>query len=150
MLKKRLEELGSYYGALPAHVNIDIYISNHNSWMIMFIYRMDCGKALRRRQEAYCRAYALNIWSMVQDNTQRVALIEDNVPEARGLDMMPTTVSRLRSGGDSVTANLLEVIHQVLFCFVLFQRYLHFYRIMPSFHQRMMLARTKSRMLLPA
>jgi len=49
---------------------------------------------------------------MVQDNTQRVALIEDNVPEARGLDMMPTTVSRLRSGGDSVTANLLEVIHQ--------------------------------------
>lgn len=76
MLKKRLEELGSYYGALPAHDGL---------------------------------------WESAQKTSGSLLsrlCIEHMVHEARGLDMMPTTVSRLRSGGDSVTANLLEVIHQ--------------------------------------
>lgn len=36
--------------------------------------------------------------------------------EARGLDQMPTTVARFRSGGDAVTADLLEVILEVRLC----------------------------------
>jgi uncharacterized ferritin-like protein (DUF455 family) len=39
--------------------------------------------------------------------------------EARGLDQMPTTVARFRSGGDAVTADLLEVILEVRPCWLL-------------------------------
>lgn len=74
LLKKRLEELGSHYGALPAHDSL---------------------------------------WESAQKTSGSLLsrlCIEHMVHEARGLDQMPTTVARFRSGGDPVTADLLEVI----------------------------------------
>ncbi|GMI86945.1 hypothetical protein like AT5G04520 [Hibiscus trionum] len=72
LLAARLEELGSSYGALPAHDGL---------W--------DSAIATSK------------------DLLARLA-IEHCVHEARGLDVLPTTISRFRNGGDDVTADLLE------------------------------------------
>ncbi|KAJ7969407.1 Ferritin/ribonucleotide reductase-like protein [Quillaja saponaria] len=72
LLAARLEELGSYYGALPAHDGL---------W--------DSASATSK------------------DLLARLA-IEHCVHEARGLDVLPTTISRFRNGGDHSTADLLE------------------------------------------
>lgn len=74
LLAARLEELGSYYGALPAHDGL---------W--------DSAAATSK------------------DLLSRLA-IEHCVHEARGLDVLPTTISRFRNGGDSTTAHLLESV----------------------------------------
>lgn len=72
ILAARLEELGSSYGALPAHDGLwDSAISTS------------------------------------KDLLARLA-IEHCVHEARGLDVLPTTISRFRNGGDNETADLLE------------------------------------------
>ncbi|KAL5800407.1 hypothetical protein ACOSQ4_033291 [Xanthoceras sorbifolium] len=72
LLASRLEELGSSYGALPAHDGLwDSAIATSN------------------------------------DLLARLA-IEHCVHEARGLDVLPTTISRFRNGGDNETADLLE------------------------------------------
>ncbi|KAJ7116099.1 hypothetical protein O6H91_Y568100 [Diphasiastrum complanatum] len=47
--------------------------------------------------------------STANDLSARLA-IEHCVHEARGLDVMPTTVSRFRNGGDNATAELLESV----------------------------------------
>ncbi|CAO2836404.1 unnamed protein product [Amaranthus hypochondriacus] len=74
LLAARLEELGSSYGALPAHDGLwDSAIATSN------------------------------------DLLARLA-IEHCVHEARGLDVMPTTISRFRNGGDHKTADLLETV----------------------------------------
>lgn len=74
LLARRLEELGSYYGAFPAHDGLwDSAIQTSN------------------------------------DLSARLA-IEHCVHEARGLDVLPTTISRFRNGGDECTANLLETV----------------------------------------
>ncbi|EYU19766.1 hypothetical protein MIMGU_mgv1a011882mg [Erythranthe guttata] len=70
----RLEELGSSYGALPAHDGL---------W--------DSAIATSK------------------DLLARLA-IEHCVHEARGLDVLPTTISRFRNGGDEKTAELLEKV----------------------------------------
>ncbi|KAK7353336.1 hypothetical protein VNO80_18781 [Phaseolus coccineus] len=72
LLAARLEELGSYYGALPAHDGL---------W--------DSANATSK------------------DLLARLA-IEHCVHEARGLDVLPTTISRFRNSGDNTTADLLE------------------------------------------
>ncbi|XP_016551825.1 uncharacterized protein LOC107851354 isoform X2 [Capsicum annuum] len=72
LLAARLKELGSFYGALPAHDGL---------W--------DSAIATSK------------------DLSARLA-IEHCVHEARGLDVMPTTISRFRNGGDNQTAELLE------------------------------------------
>ncbi|RYR41636.1 hypothetical protein Ahy_A08g038043 isoform B [Arachis hypogaea] len=72
LLAARLEELGSYYGALPAHDGL---------W--------DSATATSK------------------DLLSRLA-VEHCVHEARGLDVLPTTISRFRNGGDDTTAELLE------------------------------------------
>ncbi|WOK96873.1 hypothetical protein Cni_G05581 [Canna indica] len=74
LLAARLEELGSYYGALPAHDGL---------W----------DSAL---QTSKCLLARL--------------AVEHCVHEARGLDVLPTTISRFRNGGDEKTANLLETV----------------------------------------
>ncbi|KAH8497410.1 hypothetical protein H0E87_019906 [Populus deltoides] len=74
LLAKRLEELGSSYGALPAHDGL---------W--------DSAIATSK------------------DLLARLA-IEHCVHEARGLDVLPTTISRFRNGGDNETADLLETV----------------------------------------
>nr|GMD01889.1 uncharacterized protein LOC109147711 [Ipomoea batatas]GME14336.1 uncharacterized protein LOC109147711 [Ipomoea batatas]GME21405.1 uncharacterized protein LOC109147711 [Ipomoea batatas] len=74
MLAARLKELGSFYGALPAHDGL---------W--------DSAMATSK------------------DLLARLA-IEHCVHEARGLDVMPTTISRFRNGGDNETADLLETV----------------------------------------
>ncbi|CAI9091245.1 OLC1v1026213C1 [Oldenlandia corymbosa var. corymbosa] len=74
LLAKRLEELGSSYGALPAHDGL---------W--------DSAMATSK------------------DLLGRLA-IEHCVHEARGLDVVPTTISRFRNGGDDQTADLLETV----------------------------------------
>ncbi|KAJ4851568.1 hypothetical protein Tsubulata_034337 [Turnera subulata] len=74
LLAKRLEELGSFYGALPAHDGL---------W--------DSASATSK------------------DLLARLA-IEHCVHEARGLDVLPTTISRFRNGGDNDTADLLETV----------------------------------------
>ncbi|CAI8598391.1 unnamed protein product [Vicia faba] len=74
LLAARLEELGSYYGAQPAHDGL---------W--------DSASATSK------------------DLLSRLA-IEHCVHEARGLDVLPTTISRFRSGGDDTTADLLEAV----------------------------------------
>lgn len=74
LLAARLEELGSSYGALPAHDGLwDSAIVTSN------------------------------------DLLARLA-IEHCVHEARGLDVIPTTIARFRNGGDHKTANLLESV----------------------------------------
>ncbi|PKU84592.1 hypothetical protein MA16_Dca024513 [Dendrobium catenatum] len=74
LLARRLEELGSYYGAFPAHDGLwDSAIQTSN------------------------------------DLSARLA-VEHCVHEARGLDVLPTTISRFRNGGDEDTANLLETV----------------------------------------
>ena len=70
-LQARLRELGSHYGALPAHEGL---------W-----------------ESARATAHSL---------PARLA-IESCVHEARGLDVLPQTIARFRSGGDSPTADLL-------------------------------------------
>ncbi|KAL8050592.1 hypothetical protein ABFX02_06G090500 [Erythranthe guttata] len=74
LLAARLEELGSSYGALPAHAGL---------W--------DSAIATSK------------------DLLARLA-IEHCVHEARGLDVLPTTISRFRNGGDEKTAELLEKV----------------------------------------
>ncbi|XP_021295798.1 LOW QUALITY PROTEIN: uncharacterized protein LOC110425260 [Herrania umbratica] len=74
VLVARLEELGSSYGALPAHDGL---------W--------DSAIATSK------------------DLLARLA-IEHCVHEARGLDVLPTTISRFRNGGDNDTADLLETV----------------------------------------
>ncbi|CAH9113532.1 unnamed protein product [Cuscuta epithymum] len=74
MLAARLKELGSFYGALPAHDGL---------W--------DSAMATSK------------------DLLARLA-IEHCVHEARGLDVVPTTISRFRNGGDNETADLLETV----------------------------------------
>ncbi|XP_010490964.1 PREDICTED: uncharacterized protein LOC104768643 [Camelina sativa] len=74
LLAARLEEIGSSYGALPAHDGL---------W--------DSATATS------------------QDLLARLA-IEHCVHEARGLDVLPTTISRFRNGGDHETADLLEKV----------------------------------------
>ncbi|KAL3649673.1 hypothetical protein CASFOL_006076 [Castilleja foliolosa] len=74
MLAERLKELGSFYGALPAHDGL---------W--------DSATATSK------------------DLLARLA-IEHCVHEARGLDVLPTTISRFRKGGDEKTAELLEQV----------------------------------------
>lgn len=74
LLAARLEELGSYYGALPAHDGL---------WD--------------------------SATSTSEDLLSRLA-VEHCVHEARGLDVLPTTISRFRNGGDDTTANLLESV----------------------------------------
>eukprot|EP00775_Hariotina_reticulata_P013411 gene13412-13539_t len=72
MLCRRLEELGSHYGALPAHDGL---------W-----------------ESASQTAHSL---------PARLA-VEHCVHEARGLDVLPSTVNKFRSNGDEQTAALLE------------------------------------------
>ncbi|KAL3838232.1 hypothetical protein ACJIZ3_022823 [Penstemon smallii] len=74
LLASRLKELGSFYGALPAHDGL---------W--------DSAIATSK------------------DLLARLA-IEHCVHEARGLDVLPTTISRFRKGGDDETAALLETV----------------------------------------
>lgn len=74
LLAARLVELGSFYGALPAHDGL---------W--------DSATATSK------------------DLLARLA-IEHCVHEARGLDVLPTTISRFRCGGDDRTADLLEKV----------------------------------------
>lgn len=74
LLAARLEELGSFYGALPAHDGL---------W--------DSATAT------------------ANDLLARLA-VEHCVHEARGLDVLPTTISRFRNGGDNQTADLLESV----------------------------------------
>ncbi|KAK4431080.1 hypothetical protein Salat_0870000 [Sesamum alatum] len=74
LLAERLKELGSFYGALPAHDGL---------W--------DSATATSK------------------DLLARLA-IEHCVHEARGLDVLPTTISRFRKGGDDKTAELLEKV----------------------------------------
>ncbi|XP_057979506.1 uncharacterized protein LOC131165592 [Malania oleifera] len=69
-----LEELDSFYGALPAHDGL---------W--------DSATATSK------------------DLLARLA-IEHCVHEAIGLDVLPTTISRFRNGGDNETADLLEKV----------------------------------------
>ncbi|XP_031500875.1 uncharacterized protein LOC116264671 [Nymphaea colorata] len=74
LLSGRLQELGSFYGALPAHDGLwDSAIQTSNSLLA------------------------------------RLA-VEHCVHEARGLDVLPTTISRFRNGGDDATADLLETV----------------------------------------
>ncbi|KAL6593972.1 hypothetical protein ACP70R_048873 [Stipagrostis hirtigluma subsp. patula] len=72
VLSARLRELGSHYGALPAHDGL---------W----------DSATRT---AHCLLARL--------------AVEHCVHEARGLDVLPTTISRFRAGRDEQTAKLLE------------------------------------------
>ncbi|CAL9150495.1 unnamed protein product [Musa hybrid cultivar] len=72
LLAARLEEVGSHYGALPAHDGL---------W----------DSALQTSKSLLARL-----------------AVEHCVHEARGLDVLPTTISRFRNGGDEQTANLLE------------------------------------------
>ncbi|GMN52794.1 hypothetical protein TIFTF001_021934 [Ficus carica] len=74
LLAARLEELGSFYGALPAHDGL---------W--------DSAIATSK------------------DLLARLA-VEHCVHEARGLDVLPTTISRFRNGSDDKTADLLESV----------------------------------------
>ncbi|XP_020539854.1 uncharacterized protein HI_0077 isoform X2 [Jatropha curcas] len=74
LLGKRLEELGSSYGALPAHDGL---------WESSI--------------------------ATSEDLLARLA-IEHCVHEARGIDVLPTTISRFRNGGDKETADLLEKV----------------------------------------
>ncbi|KAM3224635.1 hypothetical protein ACQJBY_057798 [Aegilops geniculata] len=74
VLSARLRELGSRYGALPAHDGL---------W----------DSAMRT---SHCLLARL--------------AVEHCVHEARGLDVLPTTISRFRAGGDEETAKLLEDI----------------------------------------
>ncbi|KAL5217265.1 hypothetical protein ABZP36_017949 [Zizania latifolia] len=72
VLSARLRELGSQYGALPAHDGL---------W----------DSAMRTSHSLLARL-----------------AVEHCVHEARGLDVLPTTISRFRAGGDEQTAKLLE------------------------------------------
>ncbi|CAM6050160.1 unnamed protein product [Sphagnum compactum] len=74
LLATRLGELGSSYGALPAHDGL---------W--------DSAEAT------------------AHDLSARL-VVEHCVHEARGLDVLPTTISRFRKGGDDLTADLLESV----------------------------------------
>ncbi|KAK3151683.1 hypothetical protein QOZ80_3AG0249180 [Eleusine coracana subsp. coracana] len=72
VLSARLRELGSHYGALPAHDGL---------W----------DSAMRTSHSLLARL-----------------AVEHCVHEARGLDVLPTTISRFRAGGDEQTAKILE------------------------------------------
>ncbi|XP_077234491.1 3-oxoacyl-acyl-carrier synthase-like protein (Protein of unknown function DUF455) isoform X2 [Tasmannia lanceolata] len=74
LLATRLRELGSFYGAFPAHDGL-------------WDSAMTTSKNLLAR-----------------------LAIEHCVHEARGLDVLPTTITRFRNGGDDRTADLLETV----------------------------------------
>ncbi|KAJ6805260.1 uncharacterized protein M6B38_178990 [Iris pallida] len=74
LLSARLRELGSFYGAFPAHDGL---------W--------DSATATSKHLLARL-------------------VIEHCVHEARGLDVLPTIISRFQNGGDEGTAKLLEMV----------------------------------------
>lgn len=76
LLVARLEELGSYYGALPAH------------------------DGLWQASEATS-----------DDLLARLAVVP-MVLEARGLDVTPDMIRKLKAAGDSTSAGILELIYQ--------------------------------------
>eukprot|EP00669_Euglena_mutabilis_P010655 TRINITY_DN5381_c0_g1_i1.p1 TRINITY_DN5381_c0_g1~~TRINITY_DN5381_c0_g1_i1.p1 ORF type:complete len:291 (-),score=88.69 TRINITY_DN5381_c0_g1_i1:220-1068(-) len=76
MLDQRLRELGSHYGALPAHEGL---------WE-------------SATDTAHCLKARLAIVHMVH--------------EARGLDVTPKTMQKMRSLGDKQSADLLETIYK--------------------------------------
>ncbi len=75
LLQDRLSDLGSYYGALPAHDGL---------W-----------------QAAVETAH---------DPVARMAVVP-LVLEARGLDVTPPMIARLRTVGDDASADILQIIH---------------------------------------
>nr|CAB3500736.1 unnamed protein product [Digitaria exilis] len=83
VLSARLRELGSHYGALPAHDGL---------W----------DSAMSTAHSLLARLAVEHCVHEVRSNAS-VAL-------ARGLDVLPTTISRFRAGGDEQTAKLLEDI----------------------------------------
>lgn len=75
LLEKRLIELNSFYGALPAHDGL---------W-----------------QAAYATRYSVDA---------RLAVVP-MVLEARGLDVTPMMIQRLKAGGDPESARILTIIY---------------------------------------
>lgn len=76
LLEKRLNELESFYGALPAHDGL---------WQSA----LDTG----------------------HDISARLAIVP-MVLEARGLDVSPSTIDRLRKTGDDLSADCLQTIYE--------------------------------------
>ncbi len=76
MVENRLSELGSFYGALPAH------------------------KGLWQAAKTTCHDLAARL------------VIAPMVLEARGLDVTPTMIQKLKSAGDQKSATMLEVIYR--------------------------------------
>ncbi|RWW05787.1 hypothetical protein GW17_00030915 [Ensete ventricosum] len=87
LLAARLEEVGSHYGALPAHDGL---------W----------DSALQTSKSLLARLAVEHCVHEVGDSF----FYGLNCLPARGLDVLPTTISRFRNGGDEQTANLLETV----------------------------------------
>ncbi|KAE8671848.1 dihydrolipoyllysine-residue acetyltransferase component 1 of pyruvate dehydrogenase complex [Hibiscus syriacus] len=91
LLAARLEELGSSYGMLPA---------NDGLWDSSIATSKDLPE-----RDFYAGIYLHELLPITN------AHIEDcimKIVQARGLDVLPTTISRFRNGGDNDTADLLE------------------------------------------
>ncbi|RVW76233.1 Transposon TX1 uncharacterized 149 kDa protein [Vitis vinifera] len=88
LLAARLEELGSFYGALPAHDGL---------WDSATATSKDL---LARLAVEHC------VHEVVWEPSALSSILL--MPGGQRLDVLPTTISRFRNGGDNKTANLLE------------------------------------------
>ncbi|OMP06426.1 hypothetical protein COLO4_08134 [Corchorus olitorius] len=93
LLAARLKEMGSFYGALPAHDGL---------WDSAIATSKD---VLARLAVEHCVHEVHNSPVLV---VIKIAL--HYFANARGLDVLPTTISRFRNGGDDDTADLLETV----------------------------------------
>ncbi|KAL4858499.1 hypothetical protein ACK3TF_001468 [Chlorella vulgaris] len=115
LLEQRLEETGSHYGALPAHDVNHIAGLLQDSW---------CASAPMHRIACLCRCRCLiaihlpsdclplqGLWEAAVDTAGSLAArlaVEHCTHEARGLDVLPSTIAKFRLNGDTASADLLE------------------------------------------
>ncbi|KAG6491055.1 hypothetical protein ZIOFF_052387 [Zingiber officinale] len=137
LLAERLEKLGTYYGALPAHDGLwDSALETSKSLLARLAVEHCVHEALEEEEEAEAANMLLETttsntiaaapspsnklsrvcWMTFVDYITGIDIQvqfehikgEDN--QARGLDVLPTTISRFRNAGDERTANLLETV----------------------------------------
>ncbi|MCO5571603.1 hypothetical protein L7F22_025349 [Adiantum nelumboides] len=99
LLAARLVELGSSYGALPAHDGL---------WESAEATSSDIAARLAIE---HC-VHEVSILGPVGVFTYsyRKVYVLHMLKQARGLDVLPTTISRFRKGGDNATADLLQSV----------------------------------------
>ncbi|TYI62350.1 hypothetical protein E1A91_D10G238300v1 [Gossypium mustelinum] len=109
LLAARLKELGSSYGALPAHDGLwDSAIATSKDLLARLAIEHCVHEFMNSMKRPACRlpSYTPNRWCELL--LQKYSVLNSLSILVMGLDVLPTTISRFRNRGDDDTADLLE------------------------------------------